>query len=768
MKLVPAVLCPLALLLVAVAAVLDVRAAPEAPADGSPGAFSVARARADLEMISAEPHPTGSAANDRVADSLVRRLDELGLDASVRERTAASSPPGSSHAVGWARNVVATLPGERPTGRILLVAHYDSVPTGPGAADNGMNVAALLEIARVLADGAPPRNDVTFLFTDSEEFRLLGAEAFLGEPEAEPERTVVLNLDARGVRGRSVMFETGGHSAGLVPALADRAPVTTSLAADVYALLPNATDFTAFLGAGFTGLNFAVIEEGAWYHTERDVPAHVDDATMRDVGEVVLAATGNLAAADLAELRDEGEAAYFTVFGRLVVHGSALVLPFALLAAAVAAAAVLWARPAVPLRELGRACLGVPLVVLAAAAAAWAGWQVVPALAPWLRGFPLGDPYGAEGARIGLAVAALAAGGVAGAWLRRRVPGIAVALAAALWMCALAVAAAVWLPGGGYLFTWPGLAAAVGAAAAARAPADSAWRPLALGLGGLPSALLLPPLAWLLAAALGLAAAAVPAALVALGVLACLPEAPRRPAAEPGRAVRATRAALPVGAALIAVAALLWVNRAPTADTPAQAGLMYALDAEEGGAYWVAEGGAPDPWIDLHTAGPAPELEHRFPDLYSETGVRAGPAPELAVPRPELRVLGERPGPEGGRLVRVRVSSVHGRALQLALYAGTGGGARLVEASAGGQRLTGGVNRPFTATEWDWGLLLSAPPTDGVEVELAVRGSEPLPLMLVAQSAGLPEAGLREPRPPHLMWGGPSSGLSYASRGFEV
>jgi hypothetical protein len=45
----------------------------------------------------------------------------------------------------------------------MLVAHYDSVPRGPGASDDGHGVAVLLETLRALKSAAPLRNDVIFL-----------------------------------------------------------------------------------------------------------------------------------------------------------------------------------------------------------------------------------------------------------------------------------------------------------------------------------------------------------------------------------------------------------------------------------------------------------------------------------------------------------------------------------------------------------------------------------------------------------------------------
>ncbi|MFH1570053.1 MAG: M20/M25/M40 family metallo-hydrolase, partial [Gemmatimonadota bacterium] len=74
------------------------------------------------------------------------------------------------------RNVVATLPG--PGARRLSVsAHYDSVPSGPAAADNATGAACALEVARALGRS---RLDATLdvaLFS-AEEIGLYGAAAY--------------------------------------------------------------------------------------------------------------------------------------------------------------------------------------------------------------------------------------------------------------------------------------------------------------------------------------------------------------------------------------------------------------------------------------------------------------------------------------------------------------------------------------------------------------------------------------------------------------
>jgi acetylornithine deacetylase/succinyl-diaminopimelate desuccinylase-like protein len=137
--------------------------------------------RAHLPTIAGEPHPTGSSpAQARVRDYLVHQLTALSLETQV-QRTVGPAPalgPGRTVEVD---NVVARLRGSASTGAVLVLSHYDSVPGGPGAADNGSGVAALMESMRALAAGPQPRNDVIALFDDGEELFFVGSQAFVAE-----------------------------------------------------------------------------------------------------------------------------------------------------------------------------------------------------------------------------------------------------------------------------------------------------------------------------------------------------------------------------------------------------------------------------------------------------------------------------------------------------------------------------------------------------------------------------------------------------------
>ncbi|MBE9075733.1 M28 family peptidase [Romeria aff. gracilis LEGE 07310] len=89
-------------------------------------------------------------------------------------------------------NLIATRPGSRTgAGSILVGAHYDSVADSPGADDNASGVAAVLEIARLLANQPTPRTLQIALF-DQEEEGLVGSLAYTAAADLSQLRGVVI------------------------------------------------------------------------------------------------------------------------------------------------------------------------------------------------------------------------------------------------------------------------------------------------------------------------------------------------------------------------------------------------------------------------------------------------------------------------------------------------------------------------------------------------------------------------------------------------
>lgn len=105
------------------------------------------------------------------------------------------------------KNVLAMLPGsERADEILMLSAHWDAYGVGepdadgrtirPGANDDALGVAGVLEIARVLSAGPGLERSVVFAAWTAEESGLLGSEAYANDPVYPLEKTVAnLTLD---------------------------------------------------------------------------------------------------------------------------------------------------------------------------------------------------------------------------------------------------------------------------------------------------------------------------------------------------------------------------------------------------------------------------------------------------------------------------------------------------------------------------------------------------------------------------------------------
>jgi Zn-dependent M28 family amino/carboxypeptidase len=75
-------------------------------------------------------------------------------------------------------NVIAETPGGNRRNVVMLGAHLDSVPAGPGLNDNGTGSAAILEVAREMA-GTDPVNKVRFAWWGAEELGLVGSTEYV-------------------------------------------------------------------------------------------------------------------------------------------------------------------------------------------------------------------------------------------------------------------------------------------------------------------------------------------------------------------------------------------------------------------------------------------------------------------------------------------------------------------------------------------------------------------------------------------------------------
>jgi hypothetical protein len=362
------------------------------PADRPDFVFSAPRATMLLRELIPDntPHVSGSAENAAVRDRLVAILKRFGYKPQVqggffcRPEIGRCSP---------ADNVVAVLPGSQSGRALLLTAHYDSSWAGPGAADDGAGVAAVLEIARMAALEHSYKHDLIFLFTDAEEQGLIGAAAFAKENPLFQGVQGVINLEARGAGGPSIMFETGPGNRGLIRMLAknlDR-PVANSVAYEVYRHMPNDTDFSVYREYELPGVNFAFTGDASIYHSAIDDLNHLDPRSLQHHGQNAWAM---LLAMDERSLltRSEEDAAYIDLFGRKLLHypvSSAIGLAIVLSVLVMVVIRRTYPRQ-VTIRQVLWTLTGMAVLTLALPVA---GWVLSYPLGRWVDMSPLQHPF---------------------------------------------------------------------------------------------------------------------------------------------------------------------------------------------------------------------------------------------------------------------------------------------------------------------------------------------------------------------------------------
>ena len=685
---------------------------PELPERPSAAEFDTVRAMARLRRVLGDqrPHPVDSEANDAVRARLIAELRAIGLAPTVTDDFVCNGS-AKVRAVSCARvrNVLATI-GPAQGRHVMMVSHYDSTPVGPGAGDDGIGMAAMLESAALLRD-RPLKRPVTFLFNEGEETGLLGARAFIERNPLADRVEAVVNLEARGVTGPAIMFETSRPNAAAVAAYAKSAarPSANSLTTDFYRLIPNSTDVTVFAERPWTILNFAIIGNETRYHSPGDDLDALDPRSVGHMGAQALAATRELAEWNAPERG--GTLIYADLLGHALVT-MPLRLGLVLLAGlSLAFAWLAWGRRAGVGRGIGVAFLA----MLDAALTVF--------LLQWLIGlFRPGDYWRAHPEAIALAigVTALASAAAALVWLARPIARDRLRIGYWLFFLMLGAALSLAAPGAAIFFLLPPAIALAGIVAGRweREAALVAWAALFLSwapLLHLSETLLDFDSGWTFA----------PVAVLILFPL-LIELKPELLATGRGRATAALG-----GAALLAWAATLLVP-AYSEDRKQAFGIDYVREGD--GARWmVVNDGAPLPRGFDGFDRPA-EVPWSSRRRWSAPAPASGPAEAVA------EKVGER-ATAGGRLVSLRLGA--GATEMMLLRAEP-------EAQLKAVRIGGTVRRFGNGgAEENFAFRCTGRSCAGATVELLVGSAAPVEAILTSIRRGLPEAAspLIEARP---------------------
>jgi hypothetical protein len=293
---------------------------PALPADAPAQLFSAGRAFATVKAITSSPRLVGSPAFESAKATLLAQMTDLGLLTDVQD----TSLDGVK-----VENVLGRLPGSYDQDAILLTAHLDSVANSPGATDDGSGVAEVLETMRALQAAGPLNDTVIALITAPEENCCYGARAFVSQHPWAKYVRLVINVDAGGLSGPSILAATGPQEGWLIERMAGTLPDPVGSSA-IEALGSPATDYTLlFRPAGWIGFDFNL----SWskrIHSPLDNVANVDLASLQHQGEHMLALVRQFAGRSLL-FPQVPRPVYFDLLGLTILYyPTAWVIPILL------------------------------------------------------------------------------------------------------------------------------------------------------------------------------------------------------------------------------------------------------------------------------------------------------------------------------------------------------------------------------------------------------------------------------------------------------
>ena len=696
-----------------------------------------------LKVIGETPHPVGSVEHQAVRDYLLSELARAGLNPMVQKTVVVRPATATLFHAGTIENVMARLPGTNNSKAVLLIGHYDSVPTSPGASDDGAAVAAILETLRALRAGPALRNDVIFLFTDAEETGLMGARAFINEHPWAKDAGVVLNFEARGNEGPALMFETSDANGWLIRELArSAAPArTNSVLYEAYRMLPNETDMTMFKRAGYSGLNFAYIDGAARYHTATDTLAQLDQRSLQHHGDYALALARQFGNADLSNTKARN-AVYFDLLGLTLVHYStAFVIPLTILTLLFLGAVIFAGlkRGRLTWRGIafGFAALGLTLITTVAIVALlkfniWA-------LHGNYRLMITGATYNGGLYAISFVALAVAIASSFYIWFWRKTNAENLYVGALLWWAVSMVLSSVYAPGSSYLFTLPLLFALVPLAWRVMANRPDAKQIVLLFLFAVPAIVLIVPVVNILFS--GLPPTYFPGVVVLVVLLLGLLLPHLNMITTPSRWVL-PGVAVVVGLTFIVVGSL---TSGFNPQHPQPANIFYALNADTGKAVWASTDERLDNWSAAFFSEGIKKgaISDYVPTPFNR--FNSSPAPVASLLLPEVALVSDTTN-NGVRSLHLRLIS-HRAApfISVMIESATD----VLGASVNGKQIENSARSgPLDLTR-PWRIFYYGPPAEGVDVNLDIKPSQPLKLRVLDQSFELPASltAAFKPRP---------------------
>lgn len=253
---------------------------------------SASQMAADLEALSSEPRPIGSAPEAEAAQYIQKRFQQMGYSVTLQSFTNEAGATGT--------NVIAARPAAGEDADILVLsAHHDSDPSAYGANDNASGVTALLAAAEALKD-VPTDTELRFISFTDEENGKNGSRAYT-QALAESERARMIGdiqLDMLGGLGSSglVVSTMDGSANWLCDLLLQKNEGATPGA-------ETASDHASFQLAGIPAVLVMQNGRGYLYHSMADTAGEIDLEALEAAVSMVTAAAKEIMSPDTASYR---------------------------------------------------------------------------------------------------------------------------------------------------------------------------------------------------------------------------------------------------------------------------------------------------------------------------------------------------------------------------------------------------------------------------------------------------------------------------------
>ncbi|KAF6035759.1 hypothetical protein EB796_005923 [Bugula neritina] len=218
---------------------------------------------------------------------------------------------------------------QKSSSALLVNCHYDTAISSPGASDDAISCAIMMESLRLLSQSDQPlTHSIVFNFNGAEEAILQASHGFITQHPWAGQLKAFVNLEAAGSGGREIVFQTGPEHPWLVAAYAESAkyPYASIVAQEIFqsGVIPSDTDFRIYRDYGnIPGIDIAYVYNGYIYHTKYDQPKYIPPGCIQRGGENVLGIITNLANSE--KLSDPGDSrlgkmVFFDVLGFFMIH----------------------------------------------------------------------------------------------------------------------------------------------------------------------------------------------------------------------------------------------------------------------------------------------------------------------------------------------------------------------------------------------------------------------------------------------------------------